>query len=116
MRIIGIALAPAIAAGAAVLAMPQASARPVPGYPPCNNQPSFDYLIWERRPRLMDSAFEIGDTGPHCTSSLDGWAASQPTGTGYCSKIALSSDNPGYDTEARPAAPLRKVIEAVGDC
>ncbi|MGA7055235.1 MAG: hypothetical protein WBZ37_29020 [Mycobacterium sp.] len=80
----------------------------------CNYGP--DLIIWERRPHLPDSAIQVGDTGPHCSSTLDTWAQEQPTGPGYCAKIAWASDNPGYDSDARPASPLKHVIESVGDC
>ena len=40
----------------------------------------------------------------------------EQTGSGYCAKIALGSDNPGYDVDSPPAAPLKHVIDEVGDC
>jgi hypothetical protein len=52
----------------------------------------------------------------HCKPTLDTWRYGQSTGPGYCSKIAWADDNPGYDADARPAAPLKKVLDTVGDC
>ncbi|GAB4724917.1 hypothetical protein MOKP126_45310 [Mycobacterium avium subsp. hominissuis] len=84
---------------------------------PCDMPTIRDLIVWERRPRLIDSAFEVGDADlSQCKPTVDTWPAGEPTGPGYCSKIAWASDNPGYDTDARPAPPLKKVIEAVGDC
>jgi hypothetical protein len=47
---------------------------------------------------------------------LDTWRAGAPKGPGYCSKIAWASDNPEYASGVTPAAPLKKVIDEVGDC
>jgi hypothetical protein len=69
-----------------------------------------DLIIWQRAPRLQDSAFEVGDADlVHCKPTLDTWGAEQPAGPGYCAKIAWASDNPGYDVDVRPAPPLKKV-------
>ena len=102
----------------AACGLPLTSAAPLPESGPCNLQPtSRDLIIWERRPRIQDSAVEVGDVdGVNCKPTLDTWPASEPTGPGYCSKIAWASDNPGYDADARPASPLKKVIDEVGDC
>jgi hypothetical protein len=76
-----------------------------------------DLIIWERAPRIQDSAIEVSDADlMNCKPTLDTWKAGEPTGPGYCSKIARASDNPGYDTDVRPAPPLNKVIDEVGDC
>lgn len=92
-------------------------ATPTPAAGLCDMPTTSDLIVWERRPRLLDSAFEVGDADlSQCKPTVDTWPAAQPTGPGYCSKIAWASDNPGYDTDARPAPPLKKVIEAVGDC
>ncbi|GAB4662594.1 hypothetical protein MOKP64_49240 [Mycobacterium avium subsp. hominissuis] len=91
--------------------------KPFPAVGPCDMPTTRDLIVWERRPRLIDSAFEVGDADlSQCKPTVDTWPAGEPTGPGYCSKIAWASDNPGYDTDARPAPPLKKVIEAVGDC
>lgn len=90
---------------------------PIPAAGLCDMPTTSDLIVWKRRPRLFDSAFEIGDADlSQCKPTVDTWPAAQPTGPGYCSKIAWASDSPGYDTDARPSPPLKKVIEAVGDC
>jgi hypothetical protein len=98
--------------------LPLASAAPMPESGPCNLQPtSNDLIIWERWPRLPDAANRVGDVdGVNCKPTLDDWKAGEPTGPGYCAKIAWASDNPGYDADARPAAPLKHVLDEVGDC
>jgi len=93
------------------------SSSPIPRTAPCDMPTTRDLIIWERRPHLLDSAYEVGDANlSQCKPTVDTWPAGEPTGAGYCSKIAWASDNPGYDAEAQPAPPLKKVIEEVGDC
>jgi hypothetical protein len=83
----------------------------------CDLPTTRDLIIWERRPRILDSAIEVGDADLlQCKATLDTWASTQPTGSGYCAKIAWASDNPGYNVEERPALPLKNVIDAVGEC
>src|ERR1700761_3860041 len=92
-----------------------AGARPIAG--PCGLPSTADLIIWERRPKLEDSAVEVGNTDfMNCTPMLDTWKNTEPTGPGNCAKIALLSDNPGYDFEVRPAPPLKNVLDQVGDC
>jgi hypothetical protein len=85
---------------------------------PCNLQPSDHALIlWERVPRLPDDSTMIGDVDlSKCKPTLETWRNYQPTGPGYCTKIAWADDNPGYPVESRPSPPLKKVIDEVGDC
>jgi hypothetical protein len=95
----------------------EAVTRPAPRLGRCDMPTTRDLIIWERRPQILDSAYEVGDADlSQCKPTVDTWPAGEPTGSGYCSKIAWASDNPGYDTDARPAPPLKKVIEEVGDC
>jgi hypothetical protein len=94
----------------------EAGTVPMPRSGPCNLPTTHDLIIWQRAPRLQDSAFEVGDADlQHCKPTLDTWRAEQPA-AGYCSKIALASHNPSYGVDARPAPPLKKVIDEVGDC
>jgi hypothetical protein len=76
---------------------------------------TFDYIertVW--RP-LQPSADEIGNTDyATCTSSLASFAAEAGQADGECTTIALASDNPGYNANATPAAPLHHVIESAG--
>jgi hypothetical protein len=95
----------------------EARAAPIPTSGPCDLPTTRDLIIWQRAPRLQDSAFEVGDADLlHCKPTLDTWGGEQPTGPGFCSKIAWASDNPSYDVDARPAPPLKNVIDEVGDC
>ena len=89
---------------------------PTPRSGPCDLPTTHDLIIWQRAPRLHDSAFEVGDAdlcianarsirgAPHSPLAQD----TVPRSTG--------SDNPNYDVDARPAPPLKKVIDEVGDC
>ncbi|GJO51411.1 hypothetical protein NJB1604_39430 [Mycobacterium marinum] len=99
--------------------LPLASAAPAPEAGPCDLPITRDLIIWQRWPWLQDGAFatKVGDVDlVHCEPTLDTWRAGEPTGPGYCSKIAWASDNPDYDVDVRPAPPLKSVIDQVGDC
>jgi hypothetical protein len=82
----------------------------------CDLQPTeHDLILWERAPRLLDNSIEIGDVDlGHCQPTLATWASMQPTGPGFCTKIAWADDNPGYPIGSRPSRPLKKVIDEVG--
>lgn len=56
--------------------------------------------MWMHAPRVEDSAEVIG--GFDVLSCGDQWRSAQPTGAGYCTIIARSSDNPGYDVDVKP--------------
>ena len=84
---------------------------------PCNLETTKSLIIWERAPRVPDSAFAINATdNSNCRPALDTWRSLVPNGPGYCSKIAWSTDNPAYVYGVPPAAPLQKVVDEVGDC
>lgn len=72
-------------------------------------------MIRDTTPGLLASAQEIGnvDLG-NCTPALSDFAAEAGQAQGECETIALASANPGYDANAVPARPLRKVIESAG--
>ena len=81
----------------------------------CTLSPSPDLLVRHQVPGLQDDAQILGSADlADCTPTLDSLPSSSPLGPGFCTWVALSSDNPGYNVDARPAAPLRKVIEAFG--
>ena len=83
----------------------------------CNLPGSRSLIIWHHAPGVQDSADAIGEVDQYnCRPELDTWRALGPNGPGYCSKIAWSTDNPGYAFGVSPAAPLQKVIDQVGDC
>jgi hypothetical protein len=82
----------------------------------CNLPDSRSLIIWHRVPGKEDSAERVGESDlVNCRPMLDRWRALGPSGPGYCSKIAWSSDNPAYVLGVSPTAPLKKVIDQVGD-
>ncbi|WP_310767142.1 hypothetical protein [Mycobacterium sp. Z3061] len=84
---------------------------------PCNLPISSGFIIWQHAPGVPDrSVFANEADLCNCRPTLDTWRANQPAGPGYCSKIAWSADNPGYIPSVKPAAPLKKVIDQVGNC
>ncbi|MDQ2729681.1 MAG: hypothetical protein M3Y91_17870 [Actinomycetota bacterium] len=83
--------------------------------PPCTLAITFDYVERTTQPGLSPSSLEIGNVdGAHCRPSIDSFAATASQAQGACTQIALASSNPGYDPNADPAPPLRKVIEQAG--
>jgi hypothetical protein len=83
----------------------------------CNLPATRSLIIWHRAPGVQDSAVGINEADLYnCRPALDTWRALGPNGPGYCSKIAWATDNPGYVANVSPAAPLKKVIDEVGDC
>ncbi|GAB2553605.1 hypothetical protein GCM10027167_71280 [Nocardia heshunensis] len=81
----------------------------------CNLQTARDLLIWQRWLGSPDTTLQVGDVDiVNCVPTLDNWRVGQPANAGYCSKIAWADDNPGYDDSARPAAPLKKVLDEIG--
>lgn len=84
---------------------------------PCDLPISRALIIWQHAPGVPDRSVFANESDIYtCRPMLDTWRANQPSGPGYCSKIAWSSDNPGYVPSVSPAAPLKKVIDQVGDC
>jgi hypothetical protein len=89
---------------------------PVPESP-CNLPTANSLIIWQHAPGVQDRSVYASEADLYnCRPTLDTWRAGQQTGPGYCSKIAWSSDNPGYGAFVSPAPPLKKVIDEVGDC
>ncbi|WP_205873216.1 hypothetical protein [Mycobacterium camsae] len=89
---------------------------PIPNSP-CDLPISSGLIIWQHGPGMPDRAVFANQSDTYnCRPTLETWRAAQPTGPGYCSKIAWSADNPGYVPSVTPAAPLKKVIDQVGDC
>ena len=117
---------PSIAAStfvAAACALPFASTAhgevgtaPVPETP-CNLPTASSLIIWEQDPGAQPKSRFVNESDVYnCRPMLDVWRAGQPSGPGYCSKIAWASDNPEYVSGVTPAAPLKKVIDEFGDC
>ncbi len=102
--------APAAAAPATAThgARPSASAS-------CTLTTSFDYIERTTQPGIPASADEIGNTDySACADSLTTFAAEAGQADGECMTIARASDNPGYDVNAVPAPPLKRVAESAG--
>jgi hypothetical protein len=84
---------------------------------PCNLPTVRSLIVWQRVPAAQDNSYLINEADlANCRPTLDTWHASQPTGPGFCSKIAWASDNPGYTAAVWPALPLKNVLDQVGDC
>jgi hypothetical protein len=49
-----------------------------------------------------------------CDTSVQMMIATAPKGAGFCTQVALASDNPGYNADASPAPPLKKVVASTG--
>lgn len=94
---------------------PPATPKPAAASSSCRLHTSFNYLIRDTTPGLPASAQEIGnvDLG-NCTLALSDFAAEAGQAQGECEQIALAADNPGYNANATPAKPLRKVIASAG--
>ncbi len=72
-------------------------------------------ISWQHAPGKQDESVFVNKADVYnCGPLLDTWRAGQPTGPGYCSKIAWSSDNPAYNVYGAPT--LQNVIDEVGDC
>ncbi|ATL69997.1 hypothetical protein [Nocardia terpenica] len=94
-------------------ASPQPSA--VSAAQPCSLRTERTLLIWRKQPGQPDSALRVGDIdAPHCAPTLQTWRDGESKDAGHCSKIAWADDNPGYNENAHPAAPLNEVIAEVG--
>ncbi|MFD9651739.1 hypothetical protein [Streptomyces mirabilis] len=100
---------------AAAPAKTHASATRPKTSPTKNCGPLRDIDVWMKVPGLPDSAQVLGDHGAaDCKSTFEMLQSTSPTEAGYCTKAAYASDNPGYNADASPAAPLKKVQLAVG--
>ncbi len=81
----------------------------------CRLTPTEDLIERLVTPRLPPSAIVVGNVdGVLCKPTVDTIQQTTPSGPGYCTQIARSADNPGYNPDATPAAPLRKVIAQYG--
>ena len=78
--------------------------------------PNGDILVRQTRPGLPDDALELGGgwqwnyNTNTCMTSVGFTIATASQGKGNCTEVALASGNLGYNVEAKPAAPLKKVI------
>jgi hypothetical protein len=83
----------------------------------CNLPTARSLIIWQHAPGRDDRSLFVNESDlANCRPVLETWRAGQTAAPGYCSKIAWSTDNPGYIPGVLPATPLKKVIDQVGDC
>jgi len=74
-----------------------------------------DLIEREITPRLPPHALTLGDDNdPQCRSTLDTFKEMSPTGPGYCTQIALLSDNADYNLDEPATRPLKNIIDEVG--
>jgi hypothetical protein len=74
-----------------------------------------DLIEREITPNLPPHALLIGAVNfASCTLTVDSFAATSPTGAGYCTQIAAAADNTGYNVDAPATRPLRNLIDQVG--
>jgi hypothetical protein len=78
--------------------------------------PGPDLLVREKAPGVPISAQLLGSVSIlDCSPTVDYLQKTTPTGSGYCTWAAMSSDNPEYNVDAQPAPRLKKVIAVFGD-
>jgi hypothetical protein len=107
--------APITALSPSPKASPAASRKPNPSASAKECDPGPDIIVWYRVPTINDSAQRLGSRGgADCSSTFDSIRTTSPTGDGYCTEAAWASDNPGYNADADPAAPLQHVVVSVG--
>ena len=92
------------------------AAKPSPAPSRCGLTPGGEDLIaWYRTPGNADDAQILGSVDfSQCTPTADTFAQVAPTSPGYCSVLARSADNPGYNTQQTPAVRPRKALVEAG--
>lgn len=77
--------------------------------------PTRDVIIRYVTPDLPPSAQVVGNFDVQtCQTTFDSLKGSTATDDGFCTQAAWASDNPGYDADATPAAPLKDIQVAYG--
>ncbi|GAB2713888.1 hypothetical protein GCM10010442_38220 [Kitasatospora kifunensis] len=72
--------------------------------------PTRDIIVRTITPDLPASAEVLGNYDiQNCEPTFQSLQASSPTDPGFCTQAAWASDNPGYDADATPAAPLKNI-------
>lgn len=87
----------------------------------CRARPSTgDIVVRETGPDIEPNALELGggyvwgeDTN-ECVTTVQMVLDTAPAEN--CEQVALAKDNPGYDTDARPPARLKKIIASSDAC
>jgi hypothetical protein len=66
-------------------------------------------------PGLQPEAQQLGEADlANCTTTLSMLEQTSPNEAGYCTQVGYVDQNPGYNADATPAAPLKKTIEEIG--
>ena len=80
-----------------------------------NCPPTRDVYVRYVDPGLPASASDLGNYDVlTCETTFDSLEATSPMEAGYCTTAAWASNNPGYNVNATPAAPLQDIEVAVG--
>lgn len=76
---------------------------------------TFNYIVRTTEPGLAASAQEMDNVDrSDCTPTLQDFAQTAGQAQGECTMIARAQANPGYNVNATPAPPLRRLIMRVG--
>jgi hypothetical protein len=102
---------PAVAPAAATQSPPASPAASAS----CALRTTFSYIVRTTEPGQPAIAQEIGnvDLG-NCTPTLSDFAQTAGQAQGECTTIARARANRGYNVNASPAPPLRKVLMRAG--
>lgn len=74
----------------------------------CNLKSQGDIIERVVVPGQPATAQQLGNVNlQNCTLAFNDLAAQTSTGPGYCTTAAWAADNPGYNVDAVPAAPLK---------
>ena len=88
----------------------------------CDNRPDASGDIYVRMvsPGVPAQAQELGgewrwnSSLGKCQTSVELMISTAPLSTGNCTQVGYAADNPGYDPNATPAAPLKHVAAQAG--
>lgn len=91
----------------------KAKPKPKPTEKTCG--PQRDVLVWTKVDGVPAMAEVLGNYNlATCQTTFDMVRTTSPTEAGACTEAAWASDNPGYNTDAEPAARPKKVQVAIG--
>lgn len=80
----------------------------------CTLQPGPDLILRVKTPSSITAQLVGSSNLAECKPTVDTLAETTSTQPGFCTWAARASDNPGYNVNAVPARPLRKVITHAG--
>jgi hypothetical protein len=101
-------------AAAPAAATPRAPASTAPAAA-CTLKTTFNFIVRTVEPGMPASAQEIGNVDfGNCTPTLQDFTQTAGQDQGECTTIARARANRGYDVNATPAPPLRRVLMRAG--